>query len=168
MSFQNTGQLLTLGDATASYAGGLDINGMVEEENGTMTAGSLASDPGQSGILGLINATFNEAGPMWDPDTLVGLMGNSHLLLLAPQQFMSPVVIADAQATVQVHNIKDFAGISFDAKTSMVDFVSNSNVVEASLRVYNEVPNTSWSAVFSTDPTSGGENVTLGLHQNIG
>lgn len=162
MSLHNTAQLVPLAGATIPCAGpGLTVDGTVLVENGSLFAQGIGSDPGNTAVLGLVNATLYDSGPMWDPSLVVDLMGNSHLQL-GPMQFMSPVVLASSKATIAITGIQDFAGVWVNAKTSMVDFVSHSNVVEASLRVYDVVPHTTWSAV-SSAASNGFGTVTLGL-----
>ena len=156
----NTGTLVDITGTANLSAGALTVSGTVLEENGTLLAGAgIWGAP--FGALDLANATV-DCGPLLDPNLAVGLMAASHLNLSVMPSFLSPVVLADKTATIGMSGLPSFAGITVDAKTNLVDFVSQSNVVMTSMRVLDIVPNTGLVASYDQATST----VTLGLFHN--
>jgi hypothetical protein len=163
MSIINSSLILPQGSATYTFDGGeLDITGTVLLEDGTTVCGGAGIntlDPSATptAALGVVNATVDSTGPFWDPNLLVGLIGNSHLIMQSGMEFISPLVLTGTTQTIAEENITDFAGLSYNAQTSTMDFVNHNDRIDAAIRVYNLVPNTAWYASVS------GETVTIGL-----
>lgn len=135
------------------------INGLSYLYGGTITADNLGSTSG--GALGAVNAVdVYGATPDWCLE--IGLIGASHLNLHGPMQFVSSVAMAGIGAEINVAGIQnEFAGVSYNMKNHMMDFVSKSDQILASMPVYNIVPNTTWAASAYGDIVHGG--VTLSL-----